>query len=223
MFVIDSTSTDCTPETKLYAYLMDTNNTLYRFNPTTFDIVEIGLLNCSTSSNLSSIAVQRNRILQATLEDGTLFKYNIRAAVCSSTTFVANQSNITQFTMTFVKSSNDTCESLYVSQQTDSNISLVKIDLTTLTLSVVGEYNALSTYAEITRTNDGRLFGVFDATPYTIAQIDVKNAQILSQYPLNRSSENDNSNYGFTVYNTRFFFFEGNGSYSDLFSCLGTS
>jgi len=197
---------------------MDGNNTLYQFNPTTFNISTIGPLNCSTSSNLSSIALQRNGILWAAYQDGTLFEYNIRSAVCSSTTFVANQSNITQFTMTFVKSSTDTSETLYVSQQTDSNASLAKIDTNSLTLSVVGKYNALSTYAAIAGTNDGRLFGVFDASPYTIAQIGITNAQILSQYPLNLSSENDYLNYGFTVYNTRFFFFQGNNSYSNLYT-----
>jgi hypothetical protein len=119
--------------------------------------------------------------------------------------------------MTFVKSSTDTSETLYVSQQDEFNATLGKIDLTTFALSVVGNYSELDTYADLAGTNDGRLFGLFNARPYTIAQIDTTNAQILSQYSLNSSSDYDtNPNYGFTVYNTRFFVFEGNGNYSDL-------
>ncbi len=100
-------------------------------------MTELGPINCSTSSLLYSIALQHNGIIWATFEDGTLFAYNLRSAVCSWTSFVANQSDFSPFTMTFVKSSTDTSETLYVSKQNKTNAALGKIDLTTFSLLVV--------------------------------------------------------------------------------------
>jgi hypothetical protein len=211
----------CTTETKNYAYLMDRNNTLYQFNPTTYSLTTIGPITCSTSSSLYSIALQRNGILWAGFADGTLFRYNIKSQLCTSTTFVANQSNFQQFTMTFLKSTTDTSETLYLSQQNGTNNSLATVNINTFVLSVVGNYSALNASAAIAGTNTGLLYGVFATTNYTIAQIQPSNAQILTEYPLNISSTNvSNPNYAFTIANGVFFFFEGinNGTNLHIFS-----
>ena len=196
---------------------MDVGNNLYQFNPTSLTIISVGQVNCSSSSSLYSIALQRNGILWTTYSDGSLYKYNLLSKTCTPTSFVANQSSFAPYTITFLKSTTDSSESLYASQQITNNSALAKIDTDTFVLSVVGVYsNGLDKPSDNAGLNDGRLFGVFDARPFTIAQIDPNNANILAQYPLNLSSTDDNVNYGFTVFNTRFFFFVGNGTYSDL-------
>jgi hypothetical protein len=211
----------CTTETKNYAYLMDTNNTLYQFNPTSYAVTTIGAINCSTSSSLYSIALQRDGILWAGYADGTVFRYNIKSQVCTSTTFAANQSNFQQFTMTFLKSTTDTSETLYLSQENSPGTSLATVDINTLILSVVGNYSNSTTFATIAGANDGTLYGVFPTDNYTIEQIQPSNAAILAEYPLNISSTIvSDPNYGFTIANGVYFFFEGinNGTNIHIFS-----
>lgn len=196
---------------------MDLSNVIYRFNPTSLAITEIGSVNCSSNSSLYSIALQRNGILWTAYEDGSLYRYNLISKTCTPTPFAANATGYAPFTMTFLKSASDTTETLYVTQQSNSNTSLAKIDTSTYALTIVGNYsNGTDKNADLAGLNDGRLFGIFDARPFTIAQVDPTSANILARYPLNRSSGSDFDNYGFTVFNTRFFFFVGNGSYSDL-------
>ena len=196
---------------------MDLSNILYQFNPTSLTLTEIGSVNCSKTSSLYSIALQRNGILWTAYEDGSLYKYNLLSKTCTPTSFAGNQTGFAPFTITFLKSVTGNTETLYASRQSNNNTALAKIDTSSLILTIVGQYsNGTDKNADLAGLNDGRLFGIFDAKPYTIAQIDPTNANILARYPLNRSSTNDDPNYGFTVFNTKFFFFVGNGTYSDL-------
>lgn len=189
---------------------MSTDFILRQFNPTTYDLKEVGTINCSTSGRPYAISLQRSGILWVLSEYGNISRYNIKSGVCSSTTFTANQSGFEVFSMTFLKKPTDTSETLYVSKQNDPPNSLGKIDTNTLTLSNIGNYTSgFNTYAEISATSSGTLYGLFQSTNYTIAQIDTSNANIIAQYPLNISITVPDLSFAFTNANGVFFVFEG--------------
>jgi len=210
-------STNCTTEAKNNIYLFDLNSTLYQFNPATLNLTAVGSINCS-SSGLYAIALQRTGIIWAIFEDGSLHNYNIDSQLCISTNYTTNQSSIAYFSMAFVKNTTDDNEILYISKKNDPPNTLGTIDLTTFTLSIVGNYSNLQTYADLTGTNDGRLFGVFQTDNFTIAQINETNADIIAQYPLSISSTiNSEPKYGFAAYDSNFLFFSGNGTNTHIY------
>jgi hypothetical protein len=208
---------NCTTEARNNIYLIDLNSTLYQCTPANLNLTAVGSIKCS-SSGLYAIALQRTGIIWAIFEDGSLYNYIIGSQQCISTQYATNQSGIAYFTMAFVKSTTDDNENLYISKQNDPPNVLGTIDLTTLSLSIVGNYSSLQTYADLTGTNDGRLFGVFQTDNFTIAQINATNADIIAQYPLNISSTiTSEPNYGFAAYDSNFLFFSGNGNNTDIY------
>ena len=189
---------ECTAETKTNAYLLDNNNTIYQFNPVSLAVTPIAPFNCSNNAILYSIAVQRTGIIWMLFDDGNISTYNIKTAQCRPTGFATNQSSFSLFSLAFLKSITDNSERLYVSKQNDPAGSLGVIDRNSLTLSNISAYNTnLSTYVDLAGTSDGRLFGTFADSPYTLARIDPSNAQILARYPLNARFEDGYGNLGF--------------------------
>ena len=213
-----SNSTDCTTATKNNIYLIDSNSTLYQFNPTTFNLTNIGSINCS-SSDLFGIALQQNGIIWGIFENGDLYTYNIDSHQCNLTQYIVNQSDIVYFTMAFVKNNLSNSETLYISKNNNPANVLATIDINTLNLTIIGNYSQLQTNADVTGTNYRRLFGVFTTSNYTIAEIDQVNATIITQYPLDISSTIvSQPNYGFAAtYNSSFLFFSGLGNNTDIY------
>ena len=210
---------DCTAETKKNAYLLDNNNTIYQFNPVSLAVTPIAPFNCSNNATLYSIAVQRTGIIWMLFDDGNISTYNIKTAQCRPTDFATNQSSFSLFSLTFLKSITDNSETLYVSKQNDPPGSLGVIDRNSLTLSNVSAYNSnLSTYADLAGTSDGRLFGAFVDSPYTLARIDPSNAQILARYPLNATVDGGYGNYAFFAYQSLFYFFSGTTNLTNVFT-----
>jgi hypothetical protein len=190
---------------------------VYKFDLVTYNVTTIGSLNCSGTSNAYSMAVQRSGIIWAIFQDGTLYKYNIRSGECTATTFTANQSDFSSFSLTFVKSPTDATETLYVSQQNASYNALGTIDTSALTLSVVGNYSEIEAPSDLAALPNGTLYGLFQTENYTIAEINKVNGTIEAQYPLNISSTAvSNPNYAFTIVNGVFFIFEGNNNSTNI-------
>ena len=180
-------STQCTTETRNNIYLLNDNNILYQFTPTTLNLTRIGSINCSTSASIFTIALQRNGLIWVLLTDGRLYTYNIKSAQCTATAFLQNQTDIRSFTMAFVNNDHDNDETLYyISKLNDGRNVLGRINMTTLTMSIVSNYNTGSS-PDLAGTNDGRLFGLFYDTSYIIKQINKTNGQFLSQYRLGQS------------------------------------
>lgn len=211
-FITDPTSTSggCTTETMNYIYLFDDQNMLYQFNSTTLNITTIGLINC-TSASVVAISLQRNGYLWALDYNGNLFKYFISSRQCVSINYKSNQSDFLRFTMAFVKTDLVNDETLYVNRVYPSSNQLGQIDLTTLTLSFVGNITNTSV-AELTSTSDGRLFGLISGSNnYTIVEIDKTTAHITATYPLG-IKKSISANYGFSSYNSNFLLFSGDNS-----------
>jgi len=212
-FITDPTNSSggCTTETKNYIYGFDYNNVLYQFNPTTLNLTTIGTMNC-TSTYVYAISLQRNGVIWAVDYNGNLFKYIISSQQCVTTNFAVNQSSISVFTMTFVKNDLVNDETLYITEQYPGNNTLGKIDITTLILSVVGNFTVTGVQ-DLTATSDGRLFAILGTTSYIIGAVDKTTANITAQYPLGISIP-INYNFGFAAYGSQFLLFSGNSSNS---------
>lgn len=176
----------------------------------------VGKLNCSDSSSIVSIGLQRRGVLWVLLNDSSLYRYYIQADQCRPTTFTSNTSDISLFSMAFLESSVGNQEIFYISKTNDPPGILGVLNIMTLEISSAKDYNKLSTYADLAATRSRRLFGVFEVDPYTIAEINPSNAQILAQYPLDISSNTFDPNHALAAYNDRFFFFEGNANVTNI-------
>jgi len=211
-FITDyNKSAGCTTETKNNIYLFDVNSVLYQFTPATLALTAIGQINCSRSG-VYAMSIQRNGIIWAIFQDGTLYNYNIYSQQCTLTSYVANQDGTTIFVMAFVSNGIDNSETLYISKANGPDNTLAIMDLTTLTLSDVGNYSNSQQIQDLAGTNENILFGVLENTSnYTIAKINPTNANIMAQYSLG-ISPSVFYYYGFAAYDSNIFFFAGNGS-----------
>jgi hypothetical protein len=151
---------------------------LYSFNPATLVFTQIGTLACPTTATPNSMAVDRKGGAWVNYDDGKLYKVSTSDASCAATTFQAGQGGFGKFGMAFSSdSAGSESETLYVASIPASGTSgggkLAKIDLTSMTLTVVGAFTGTQKNfgAELTGTGDARLFGFFTTAPAELAQI----------------------------------------------------
>ena len=151
-------------------------------------------------------------------------KYDINAKTCTKTAFQAGQKGFATFGMGFsADSAGSTSETLFVTDDDlttpSSNLGLARIDTGSLALSAVGQYDQLvGDEAELTGTGDGRLFGAFEGSPYTVAEIDKATAHIISVAPqtgINYAPSS--SSLAFAFWGGDFWLFIGPGGTTDVF------
>jgi hypothetical protein len=214
-----STASQSTPNTLAYIYLLDQDNNLFQFNPTTFDVTSIGTINCSTTAYAYSMALQCNGQAWTLFTDGNLYTFDIKTAQCQNTSYITDPDETILFGMYFAPNGSNNTETLYISgDSSDPPYHLATIDLNTFEISIIGYYQIISARAELTSTNDGRLFGLFEGAPYIIAEINQTNGQILSETLQNMIEYTpDSSHFAFTSYLSNFFLFVGNRSFTDIF------
>jgi hypothetical protein len=128
------------------------------------------------------MAVDRSGVAWVLHGHGSLFHVSTKDASCTPTSFVASEPAFQQFGMGFVADApGSASETLYVASV--AGTSLGKIDTGTLTLSMVGAYDAIFQSAELTGTAAAELYGFFTTSPPILARIDPATAKILSQAP----------------------------------------
>jgi len=198
---------------------LDQDNNFFQFHPTTFDVTFIGTLNCSTTAYAYSMALQRNGTAWTLFTDGNLYTFDVKTAQCQPTSYLFDQGGIILFGMDFATDGSDNTERLYIStDSSDPPFRLATIDVNTLEISVIGYYDSVYARGELTSTNDGRLFGLFEGTPFIVAEINRTNGEILSKNSQNMIQyTSDSSYFAFTSYLSNFFLFVGNFSYTDIF------
>jgi hypothetical protein len=217
---ITTTPSVCTSETSRYIYLLDQDSNFFRFDPTNFGVTFIGTLNCSATAYPYSMALQRNGQAWTLFTDGSLYKFDITTAQCQTTSYVSEQEGgLILFGMNFATDGVNGIERLYISSDSSNPpYRLATLDVDTLEISVIGYYDTISARAELTGTNDGRLFGLFEGTPYILAEINRNTAEILSETSQNMIQyTSDSSYFAFTSYSSNFFLFVGNYNSTDIF------
>src|SRR5579859_5864314 len=173
------------PEDLKQVYVVTESNELYRFAPATWTFTLIGTLSCPTGGFATpfSMAVDRKGYAWVVFSDGHLFHVSTKDASCTSTTYVPGQMGYTTFGMAFVSDApGSAAETLYVAGYEGQGIA--KIDTTTLTLSVVGNFGGKTPGSgELTGTGDARMFAFFNQTPANVAELDPKTSNILGSKP----------------------------------------
>ncbi len=214
-----TTTSESTLSTSTCIYLLDQDNYLFQFNPTTFDVTSVGMINCSTTAYPYSMALQSNGKAWTLFTDGNLYTFDIKTAQCQNTSYVVDQDEPILFGMYFVLNGSDNTETLYISgDSSDPPCHLATIDLNTFEISIIGYYQITSARSELTGTNDGRLFGLFEGAPYFIAEINQTNGQILSETSQNMIQyTSDSSHFAFVPYLSNFFLFVGYPNFTDIF------
>jgi len=206
-----------------FVYVVDVNGVLYQFNPPTLAFTQVGQVTCA-SSDFFSMAVDRNAVAWVLAEDGTIVKYDINAKTCTKTAFQAGQHGFQTFGMGFsANGSGATTDTLFVTddelQTPSSNQGLAMIDTSSLMLTPVAQYDQLvGEEAELTGTGDGRLFGAFEGSPYTVAEIDKTTAHVISVAPQTGIDyAPSSSSLAFAFWGGDFWLFIGPGGTTDVF------
>ncbi len=206
-----------------YVYVIDVDGGMYQFDPPNLTFTQVGTVSCA-STQLFSMAVDRNAVAWVLAQDGTIVRYDIDAKTCAPTTFAPSQHGFFTFGMGFATDAvGSTSETLYVTddelQNPASGHGLAKIDTTSLTLTPIGQYDQLTGLtAEMTGTGNAQLFAAFEGTPYTVAEIDEQTAHIISTAPQTSISYPAGStSLAFAAWGGDFWLFVGPGGTTDVY------
>lgn len=129
------------------------------------------------------------------------------------------QGPLVLFGMHFAIDESTKSEKLYISSDSSNPpYRLSTIDTDTLEVTDIGYYRTVSARGELTSTVDGRLFGLFEGMPFTIAQINQTTGQIVSKTKQDTIGyQSDSSHFAFASYLSNFYLFVGNATYTDIF------
>ncbi len=205
------TAPPCSDRAKL-VYVVDTAGVLHSFDPSLIPSMSafqtIGTMNCTRPGGApwalaGSMAIDRSGTAWVTDRVGQLFEVSTVDASCQSTAYRTGQQDYTLVGMGFSGEVSTGIETLYVVDNsqgpTSSGMGLARIDLASLALTRVGDFDGslAGRGAELTGTGDGRLFGFFPGTQSFVAEIDPTSAHIRSsvevpvQFPASLSGEYD--------------------------------
>lgn len=165
------------------------------------------------------MAVQRDGKAWTLYTDGNLYKFDTKTGQCEQTSFLAEQPEVTLFGMHFARDESNDNERLYIaSDSSNPPFRLATIDVDSLDISIISYYQSIYARAELTTTPDGRLFGLFEGTPFIIAELNRTNGEVMSQTTQSAIGyTSDSSHFAFAAYSSDFFLFIGNGSFTDIF------
>ena len=162
--VPDPTDDNCTVMRARWVYVVDNDNTLYRFEPDSLTFIPIGSLACDPNSTPFSMSVDRNATAYVLYQTGDLYQVSTADASCQPTSFVPHQHGFELFGMGFVADDEEnTSETLFVAGGPASEvggsgrIQLATIDVGSLTLTPRGQ--PFVGLPELTGTGDGQLWG----------------------------------------------------------------
>jgi hypothetical protein len=189
---------DCSDAAKLIYILSDAND-LYSFKPDDKQFKKLGPLNCPTSLEPGSMAVDRDAIawvnyvdydeLDGEIKGGEIFKVNTASLQCEPTSIKLSPGFL-RMGMGFSSDDAAGSETLFVAgsadYQSSKNPGLGKIDLAANSVKPVGPFTGslAGQDAELTGTGDGRLFGFFTTNPVKVAKINKGTGEILSSKSL---------------------------------------
>jgi hypothetical protein len=215
-----------------YIYVVDEQNNFMSFAPrndngpgslATDLFKQIGVMACRTArpalSGFSSIspfsmAVDRHANAWVLYDTGEMFNVSPQDASCVSANYQPLQLGWEVFGMGYVSDAPGAkTDTLYVGRATEggnTDNSLGKID-STLTLSSIARFTAVSNSPEMTGTANAELYGYFPSNQtgsHLIALIDRTNASFQKTYQLTPlPSQNQNYAYAFAQWGGRFYYF----------------
>jgi hypothetical protein len=224
-----SGNTNCSAAAEL-VYVLSTTNQLYSFDPGMKLFKLIGTLNCNVPATAqpNSMAVDRdanawvNYVDSNGLSDtaGWVYKVSTANASCAATASVTLPSaSWYRLGMGFSSDvAGGTTETLYVAGTgtfgSANSPGLGKIDLSTFTLSPIGQFTGDSKLtgqsAELTGTGDARLFGFFTTTPVRVAQLTKTSGAVMTDWPV--SGVQTPNAWAFSFWGGSFYLYTSDGT-----------
>jgi hypothetical protein len=169
-------------------YALTAQGALLSYDPPTGNFTPIGTLDCpvpTPGTSAFSMAVDRGGTAYVVFTDGNLYRVSTKDASCQATSFVVGQQGFVTFGLAFSADASDAGETLFVAEEDfdGPSLGLATIDVSTLSLSLVGPFSTTLGQTELTGTGDGRLFGFsfdFPGPGSHVSQIDKTTAAVLS-------------------------------------------
>lgn len=212
----DVDRTGCADADETYVYVVSEQNELFSFFPPTLTFTSIGKLSCPAAAGETpfSMAVDRKGVAYVLFTDGHLFRVSTLTAACIATSYAVGQSGFTTFGMGFTSDFGGPQEHLFVAENNFAGDSagLGRIDIATMKLGVVGNFNPPIPRAELTGTGDGRLFAFWPnrgtgLTGAHVAEVNKATAEVVAITDLSIASSNDA--FAFAFWGGDFWIFTG--------------
>jgi hypothetical protein len=184
-----SNTAGCSEAAKL-VYVVTIEGSLYKFDPPAAAFTKVGTLQCPSSGQPNSMAIDRSATAWVNYTTGEIFKVSTQDASCQPSGWAPRQLGKPFSTMGMgfsVNTADGTAETLFVSDVgLTGGQGLATIDLGSMGLQPISAFGAPHTgaAAELTGTGDGRLYGFFPQGAPALAQIDKSSAKVLSNAPL---------------------------------------
>jgi hypothetical protein len=182
-------ASNCSGQAANYVYVLSAQNNLYSFAPNLKQFTMIGPLQCKTTMQPNSMAVDRNANAYVNYVQsdpttgmdsaGVIYKVSTKDASCSPQPLMNLPNGWYRTGMGY---SSDTAggqtEALYLdgvsNGVTGTGMGIGRVDLGAGVVTPIGPFTGTlaGQNAELTGTGDARLFGFFTTTPVYVAQID---------------------------------------------------
>jgi len=206
---------DCSDSTKL-VYLLDSNNSLWSFQPNQMDITQskltmLGPLQCATTLQPNAMAVDRTGIAwveyvpsdETNTTEDQIFKVDVTTLACTPTSYHTGPFG-TRYGMGFVADAPmSTAETLFVAKG-DAPFALGKLDTTSLSITTIG---TPSGGPELTGTGDAHLWAFFpDPNTPRVSELDKQTAAEGKSYPIPQAMGTEDG-YAFAFWGGDFWVF----------------
>jgi hypothetical protein len=166
----DTDADDGCSDAAKVVYVVDSDNTLYTFDPPTKAFEVVGVVNCGNGSSPYSMAVTREAVAYVLFQNGDIFEVSTADASCTATPYVTGQAGFGVFGMGYASDGEgSTEETLYVAN--DASLASIGDDWI---IDVIG---SISGDPELTGNGLGELWGFFpQSTVVHISRIDKASA-----------------------------------------------
>ena len=188
--ITGSNGDGCSDSAKL-VYVVDENNKLSNFDPSTKTFTDLGTLSCPASGGATpfSMGVDRNTIAWVLYNDGELFHVDINNGLACTKTSWGSSNGLMQFGMGFsTNAAGGTDDTLFVAGGNDSGATmpttatLAKLDTGTFSATTVGTVQG---WPELTGNGNAELWGFFpDQNNPRVEKIDKTTGNAVTTYPL---------------------------------------
>ncbi|MCW5804124.1 MAG: hypothetical protein KIT31_17255 [Deltaproteobacteria bacterium] len=205
---------NCSDAAKLI-YVVDSNNTLSKFDPITKTFNDLGRLQCPASFGATpfSMGIDRNATAWVLYSSGELFRVDTTSLACMKSPWTA-QNGLQQFGMGFsTNAAGGTEDTLFVAGGSlgpiSSTSTLATIDVNSFNSQRVG---TIQGSPELTGTGNAELWGFFpDAGGSKVAQLDKTSGNVIKTFPLNQLAGTPSA-WAFAFHGGDFYIFLAKGS-----------
>ncbi len=201
---------DCPVEARP-VYVVDTDQTLSRFEPDKLEFTDLGRLNCPAGgASPFSMSVDRTGRPWVLYSSGEIFYVDPNTLACNRASFRAGQQGFDVFGMGFVLDEpGTTIDRLYIAGGGEGDISsggaaLGQVSMLDLSVTAIED---LEGWPELTGTALGELWGFFPGTsPPRVARISREDGSVDSIFPIT-SIDGDPNAWAFAFWGGDFWLF----------------